>query len=420
MGSYRPTMSAWDTLKSLFNLHNETGNVWTHLIGFLIFVGFTVYFAVSPPAPLTFSSEQVHALWGSVQGNFHPLQNIHLNLQQLQGSLQTGVYKLQDNLQQGVHALQDNLQLGVHALQDGVQLGVHALQDGVHTLGDNLHLKAQVLRDNLHSLTDNVQDNLQHATDSLNAKLTSVITPLLQWPTVRWPVYVYMAGAMICLLTSSVCHLFGCCKKDVHHMLWRFDYSGIAVLIVTSFFPPVYYGFMCSPFWRNFYLLVTSTLGAAVVCVSLSEYFQQARFRPLRASLFSGLGLFGLVPVMHQWVLHSHVWHVRAAITHILLMGAVYLMGAVVFVARVPERWLPGRFDLLLHSHQIFHVAVVVAAVIHARSAYLLLQWRDAGGGCAVPPYSADTPEHVLGFDAVMDGVRVLLHDYLGRSTMVA
>ena len=30
---YRVEMSYWETIKSLFGLHNETGNIWTHLIG---------------------------------------------------------------------------------------------------------------------------------------------------------------------------------------------------------------------------------------------------------------------------------------------------------------------------------------------------------------------------------------------------
>ena len=95
---------------------------------------------------------------------------------------------------------------------------------------------------------------------------------------------------MTCLLTSAVCHLFGCCAAHVAAVLWRFDCerlarveppagaaawlgrppssvvlwlarhtlppwplpdtsvppaaadAGIAVLIVASFFPPVYYG----------------------------------------------------------------------------------------------------------------------------------------------------------------------------------
>ena len=30
---YRAELGFWDSVKSLFGLHNETGNIWTHLIG---------------------------------------------------------------------------------------------------------------------------------------------------------------------------------------------------------------------------------------------------------------------------------------------------------------------------------------------------------------------------------------------------
>lgn len=36
-------------------------------------------------------------------------------------------------------------------------------------------------------------------------------------------------------------------------------------------------------------------------------------------------------------------------------------------------------------SHQLFHIAVVIAAYIHYRAVLLLLEWRDASGGCALP-----------------------------------
>lgn len=52
---------------------------------------------------------------------------------------------------------------------------------------------------------------------------------------------------------------------------------------------------------------------------------------------------------------------------------------------RVPERWMPGTFDIALHSHQIFHIAVVLASLIHFRAVLMLLEWRDASGGCASP-----------------------------------
>jgi adiponectin receptor len=67
-------------------------------------------------------------------------------------------------------------------------------------------------------------------------------------------------------------------------------------------------------------------------------------------------------------------------------------VGAAFYASRFPERWKPGAFDLALHSHQLFHVAVVVAAVIHYKASSVLLHWRDATGGCmllAPPPPAA-------------------------------
>jgi len=35
------------------------------------------------------------------------------------------------------------------------------------------------------------------------------------------------------------------------------------------------------------------------------------------------------------------------------------------YLRQVPERWVPYKFDLVGCSHQIFHVAVMVAACLH-------------------------------------------------------
>jgi predicted membrane channel-forming protein YqfA (hemolysin III family) len=40
---YRVYYSYVDNWRSLFMLHNETGNIWTHLIGFFMFIGLMVY-----------------------------------------------------------------------------------------------------------------------------------------------------------------------------------------------------------------------------------------------------------------------------------------------------------------------------------------------------------------------------------------
>lgn len=48
-----------------------------------------------------------------------------------------------------------------------------------------------------------------------------------------------------------------------------------------------------------------------------------------------------------------------------LLGGGIYTFGAVLYITKVPERCKPGAFDLCGHSHQLFHVCVVIACMIH-------------------------------------------------------
>nr|ABN04724.1 At4g38290 [Arabidopsis thaliana] len=58
----------------------------------------------------------------------------------------------------------------------------------------------------------------------------------------------------------------------------------------------------------------------------------------------------------------------------------IYLTGALVYATRIPERWMPGKFDIAGHSHQLFHVLVVAGAFTHYRAGLVYLKWRDIEG----------------------------------------
>ncbi|EPY40066.1 hypothetical protein AGDE_03862 [Angomonas deanei] len=68
-------------------------------------------------------------------------------------------------------------------------------------------------------------------------------------------------------------------------------------------------------------------------------------------------------------------------------MLLIYFVGMVIYIFKVPERWFPGRFDLVLGSHQLWHFFVLAAAVTHYFTCIGAFQlWRvtgDAGGDCA-------------------------------------
>ena len=50
------------------------------------------------------------------------------------------------------------------------------------------------------------------------------------------------------------------------------------------------------------------------------------------------------------------------------LGGAIYMLGAIIYALRIPEKWYPKKFDLIGSSHNIHHVCVIIGCVIHFNS----------------------------------------------------
>ncbi|XP_039137419.1 heptahelical transmembrane protein 4-like [Dioscorea cayenensis subsp. rotundata] len=205
--------------------------------------------------------------------------------------------------------------------------------------------------------------------------------------TTRWPLYAYLFGVMFCLLTSSACHLLSCHSEHCAYTMLRLDYTGISTLIVTSFYPLVYYTFMCDPFFRNLYIGFITVFGVAAVLASLVPVFQTPEFRSVRALLFFCMGVSGLVPIIHKLMVFGKEPVAVMTAVYELVMGSFYGLGVVVYAVRVPERWMPGKFDIVGHSHQIFHVLVIAGAYTHFLASLMYMNWREMDG-CFVMPLS--------------------------------
>lgn len=193
----------------------------------------------------------------------------------------------------------------------------------------------------------------------------------------RWPMLVFLVGCMGCLIISAISHLLACHSRHFSLFFWRLDYAGISLMIVSSFVPPIYYVFICQPIAQLTYLSTISTVGLLAIFTLLYPAFSTPRFRPFRATLFLAMGFFGVVPAVHAMWLN---WKHREA--HMVLglevfMAVAYAAGAVVYVRRIPEKWRPGEFDLVGHSHQIFHVLVLFGALIHYVATTVLLKWLE-------------------------------------------
>ncbi|KFY08870.1 hypothetical protein V492_05839 [Pseudogymnoascus sp. VKM F-4246] len=174
----------------------------------------------------------------------------------------------------------------------------------------NSYLKSISSLGYIHDQTVNIYSHLLGAVGFVAAgwKLYGILAP--RYHSATWAdVAVFGAFAMglfMCLTLSAAFHTFNNHSSTVYDYWFMLDMLGISFLIMGSFYPSIYYSFYCEP-------------GPSF----------DVRDRP-------GESPDGLV--------------------------LVYPGGS---VAKVPERFAPGRFDVWGSSHQIFHVCVLLGAASH-------------------------------------------------------
>ncbi|KAF8718036.1 hypothetical protein HU200_025506 [Digitaria exilis] len=318
---YRSEWPVKEALLSAFSIHNETINVWTHLIGFFVFLALTVCAATMVPMEYEAPHYHLGTSMGVAMANITGKNAVVLRTYSTDGA--------------------------------AVVVAMKALQ---RRPTNNVSIEAEVAAGVLSS------------------------PPAAHHRVTRWPFYAYMCGAMFCLLMSSLCHLLACHSEHASYVFLRLDYAGITGLIVTSFYPLVYYTFLCDPFYQSLYLGFITVSGAAAVAVSLLPVFERPELRWARAGLFACMAMSGLVPIVHKMVVFGDRPEAVITTAYEMAMGAFYFAGVVVYATRVPERWMPGRFDLAGHSHQLFHVLVVAGAYAHYLAGLVYLGWRDMEG----------------------------------------
>jgi len=183
--------------------------------------------------------------------------------------------------------------------------------------------------------------------------------------------FVFLLAAQVCFLCSTGYHLFMCHSQKTMVKVARLDYCGISALITGSFFPAIYYGYYCFPFWQVSYLLAISVLGLIGMLGPMFDFYHRDSFSTFRLVLFAGTTLSGLVPAIHNTYLPILEFPLPGILSldeihsRVFLMYILYGIGFVLYVTKFPECFFPGKFDTWCSSHQLWHVFVFAATVAH-------------------------------------------------------
>lgn len=379
---YRVNLSMKECLQSIFQLHNETFNIWSHLIGFLIFTYLLLFTAVAL-SPNGIDREKAFEVV-----NAQLREKLEMYLPDME-HIAHSVAELRDNAIGTTERIQENF----HQAQEDMVVKVRMMKSQLDALYPSEPLPTALRRTALNSfrrMSNFVSQEKEHVaklraemSQRFNLFIQDVRDVMSRQPTwephdgthehlPRWPIALFILSAMMCLLSSTVFHMFASTSEATCSHFQKLDYAGICALISGSTVAPIYYGFYCERFLQMAYITTSLVLTAAALRLVLNQRYLTAEYRPIRTAVLIAAGFSGIVPLAHMLVrfgLHPLLWY-------LLSMGGMYIGGALIYLTQIPESLFPGKFDIFFSSHQLWHVAVVAAALTHYYGLSDFYEWR--------------------------------------------
>lgn len=177
---------------------------------------------------------------------------------------------------------------------------------------------------------------------------------------------IYFLGVVMMLVASVSYHTLVPVSQQLHDRLYVADLVGVSMNILGISLFGTYTAFSCKTALRIAYMVIIIVLSTALVIIAVLERLR--RYRALIISVFSSAVVGTSIPIFHLAVLawgDSNDIPSNASLLAMLLltMLGIYGVGVVIFGLRFPEAWWPGSFDLLGHSHQLWHLFVLAAPI---------------------------------------------------------
>lgn len=227
-------------IRSLFLVHNETVNIWTHLVGALMFLMIILSFIFSTDFSsntLTYKSYII-----SLESEFTETKN--------------------------------------------------AIAFALNKLMKEISAPSipKLFKETYNSTVITVLNLLTEYENSTTMEMEDVK---------QWPLFVFLSSALVCLAMSATFHLFNAHSERIKVIMNSLDYAGIAILICGSYYPLVYYLFFCNEFYIYLYLIAISICSTCVFGLTFLSNFQDPHCRWFRGLIFLILGLSGIFPICH-------------------------------------------------------------------------------------------------------------------------
>lgn len=351
------------SVKSLFMRHNELLNVWTHLIGAIMFIGLLIF--------LAFHIESAKSIYNNVKTDISNIKPFFNNLKkttknQISDQYTNIVKKDFSNYKEYLTNFKDKFHSNSKIFVTNFDKNFQNFLSKIDTIKKKLITYIKKTKKKSHLLISQKLKTLLNFD-----KIMKSLLPSLNYTLEYYPIIIFLFSAIFCLGSSAIFHLFNEMDKRIFKILHKIDLAGISILICGSCFPITYYYFYCLPFHRYCYTFFSCFTCILVFGVSLGDWINKSENNHLKGLMYGTLGISNILPITHLILLSVFAKDMNGILPPtsiffgLFLMAFFYLFGLSFYIMRFPEKYYPKKFDIWCNSHTIFHSFVVIATCVH-------------------------------------------------------
>ncbi|XP_029808503.1 membrane progestin receptor gamma isoform X3 [Suricata suricatta] len=198
--------------------------------------------------------------------------------------------------------------------------------------------------------------------------VTTLYVTDIQNDSYSWPLFVYMGSSCVYPLASSCAHTFSSMSKNARHICYFLDYGAVNLFSLGSAIAYSAYSVpdaMVSTTFHDYYVplaVLNTVISTGLSCYSRFLEIQKPRLcKMVRVLAFAYPYTWDSLPIFYRLFLLSADGVQNEAVLYHQKHTAMTLLASFFYSAHLPERLAPGRFDYIGHSHQLFHVCVILA-----------------------------------------------------------
>jgi len=184
----------------------------------------------------------------------------------------------------------------------------------------------------------------------------------------------------LCMIMSVVFHTFTSHSQEASEFCLMMDLAGIGASITASYISGIYYAFWCSPSLCTFYL---TTVGCFIIFGALARnQLNKDENLLLRLVYFVSFVVWGCVPTLHWAYMNGGISNdeVRIFLPRIVFMYLMCGFAFLFYIAKFPEVFLPGKFDIFGSSHQWWHAIIWAGLAYWHHTGFTFAEYRLEGG----------------------------------------